>query len=264
MICAVSADPDRIHTNRLRAESFGSAALAYDRARPSYPPALIDDLLAGGARTALDVGCGTGKAARLLADRGVRVLGVEVDERMADVARSHSIEVEIGGFESWDARGRRFDLIVSGQAWHWIDPDIGAAKAASLLRPGGLLVPFWNFSVLDPDVSRRVDAAYERVEAQLAGSSVIRSGAGPHTVAPQAETMRASGLFASVEIRHYRWDKTYTREQWQALMHTHSDHITLPPERLGALVAAVGEAIDEAGGVAPAHYTTSAVFARVP
>src|SRR6266496_6141169 len=89
---------------------------------------------------------------------------------MADVARSHGIEVEIGGFESWDARERRFDLIVSGQAWHWIDPDVGAAKAASLLRPGGLLVPFWNFSVLDPDVSRRVDAAYERVEAQLAGS----------------------------------------------------------------------------------------------
>jgi SAM-dependent methyltransferase len=258
----MSADPDRIHTNRLRAESFGSAAVAYDRARPSYPPALIDDLLDGGPRTALDVGCGTGKLARLLADRGVEVLGVEIDDRMAEVARSHGIDVEIGGFETWDARGRHFDRIVSGQAWHWIDPEIGAAKAASLLRPGGLLAPCWNFSVLDPDVSRRVDAAYERVEAQLAGSSVIRSGAGPHTVAPQAEMMRANGLFASVDIRHYRWDKTYTRGEWQALMHTHSDHITLPPERLAALVAAVGEAIDEAGGVAPAHYTTSAVFAR--
>jgi hypothetical protein len=52
----MSADPDRIHTNRLRAESFGSAAVAYDRARPSYPPALIDDLVAGGPRPALDVG----------------------------------------------------------------------------------------------------------------------------------------------------------------------------------------------------------------
>ena len=260
----MSADPDRIHTDRRRAESFGAAALAYDRARPSYPPALIDDLVAGGPRTALDVGCGTGKVARLLAERDVRVLGVEVDERMAEVARSHGIEVETGGFETWDARGRRFDLIVSGQAWHWIDPEIGATLAARLLRPGGLLVPCWNFSELDPDVSRRVDAVYQRVEAQFADSTVIRSGgAGPHTVAPHAEMMRTIGLFASVEIRHYAWDKTYTRAEWQALMHTHSDHITLPPERLATLVTAVGEAIDEAGGVAPAHYTTSAVFARM-
>ncbi len=48
--------------DRSRAESFGSVADLYDRARPSYPPALIDALLADGGRTVLDVGCGTGIA----------------------------------------------------------------------------------------------------------------------------------------------------------------------------------------------------------
>ena len=261
----MSADPDRIHTNRLRAESFGAAALRYDRARPSYPPALIDDLVADHPRIALDVGCGTGKAARLLAERGVQVIGVEVDERMAEVARSHGIEVETGGFETWDARGRRFDLIVSGQAWHWIDPEIGAAMAASLLRQGGLLATFWNFSELDPDVSRRVDAAYERVETRFGDRSPIRvGGAGPHSVAPNVAFLDATGLFASVEQRTYHWDKTYTTGDWLDLMQTHSDHITLPPAQLAALLAAVGETLDAAGGVAQAHYTTDAVLARVP
>ena len=34
-----------VHADRRRAESFGSVAAAYDRYRPSYPDALIDDLV---------------------------------------------------------------------------------------------------------------------------------------------------------------------------------------------------------------------------
>ena len=49
------------------------------------------------AADAADVGCGTGLAARLVAERGVKVLGVEPDERMAHVARRHGIEQQLGG-----------------------------------------------------------------------------------------------------------------------------------------------------------------------
>ena len=162
-----------MHTNRTRAESFGAVAEVYELARPSYPPALVDDLLAGAPADALDVGCGTGKAARLLTQRGVPVLGVEVDARMAAVARAHGLTVDIGTFEQWNAAGRQFDLIVSGQAWHWIDPDAGAAKAAVLLRPGGLLAPFWNFSaVLDvreqPACAQLLDRRRDRRRAAAA------------------------------------------------------------------------------------------------
>jgi SAM-dependent methyltransferase len=252
------ADPQRIHTNRSRAESFGAGAQAYDRARPSYPPALIDELLADRPRAVLDVGCGTGKLARPIAERGVPVLGVEIDERMAEVARARDIEVEIGGFEAWDPAGRTFDLIVSGQAWHWIDPDRGAAKAVALLSPGGLLAPCWNFSTVDADVQQRLDAAYRRVAPQLAGRSVA-SGCGAGTIPPMLERVRTSGRFAGVEHRRYPWEQQYTRAEWQQLIQTHSDHSTLPPAQLAELVEAVGEAIGE---VVQAHYVTEAIFAR--
>jgi SAM-dependent methyltransferase len=250
---------DRVHTNRTRAESFGAVADTYDRARPSYPPALIDDLLAGAPADALDVGCGTGKAARLLAERGVPVLGVEVDARMAAIAGAHGIAVDIGTFEQWAAAGRRFDLIVSGQAWHWINPDAGAAKAAALLRPGGLLAPFWNFSSVDADLRTRIDAAYALVAPQVTDRSVVRSG-GPATIPPAADQLRATGLFANVEHRRYPWDRDYSRDEWLALIRTHSDHSTLPADQLAALLDAVGEAIGSHR--VHARYVTQAIFAR--
>jgi SAM-dependent methyltransferase len=51
-----------IHRDRRRALSFGEDAAQYDRARPTYPAALVDDLMRGAPTRVLDVGCGTGIA----------------------------------------------------------------------------------------------------------------------------------------------------------------------------------------------------------
>ncbi|MCU1426215.1 MAG: methyltransferase type 11, partial [Actinomycetia bacterium] len=88
-----------LHEERGRAESFGADAARYDRARPSYPAALVDALTVDEPHEVLDIGCGTGIASRLFAARGCHVLGVEIDERMAAVAREHGIDVELGAFE---------------------------------------------------------------------------------------------------------------------------------------------------------------------
>lgn len=141
-----TSDP---HLDRARAESFGTVAQQYDRYRPPHAERLIDDLAALAPARVLDIACGTGKAAVALAGRGLDVLGVETDERMAQVARAHGVPVEIAPFETWDARGRRFGLVTCGSAWHWIDPALGAAKVADLLHPGGTFARFWSYHVLD-------------------------------------------------------------------------------------------------------------------
>ena len=266
--CGASAGHDQVvstgprtHTNRTRAQSFGSDARAYDRVRPGYPTELIDDLVVDGPRSALDVGCGTGKAARLLQGRGVEVLGLEIDPRMAEVARGNGVPVVVTAFETWDADGERFDLLVSGQAWHWIDPITGTRKAARLLRLGGLMALFWNFAQLEPAARRVVNAAYDAVAPELTQTSVLR-GNGPDTVPGHMEILRRSGGFGRIERRRYRWEQEYGRDEWLGLIRTHSDHSTLPPDQLSRLLAAVGAAFDVVGGMATAHYTTDAVFAR--
>ena len=62
---------------RERSKLFDREAERYDRYRPTYPAALIDDLLGPKPEglDVLDVGCGTGIASRLMVQRGAKVLG---------------------------------------------------------------------------------------------------------------------------------------------------------------------------------------------
>ena len=148
-----------------RSRLFDQQAEAYDRFRPTYPDAVIDELLGPvpAGLEVLDVGCGTGIASRQMAQRGAKVLGVELAPRMAEIARGHGVEVEIAAFEGWDAAGRTFDRVTSAQAWHWLDLPIATAKAATVLRPGGRLGLIWNTGCQPDDLADALEEVYARV-----------------------------------------------------------------------------------------------------
>lgn len=250
-----------MYRDRERAESFGAVAALYDRARPSYPPALIDALLASGSRRVLDVGCGTGIAAALLAARGCSVLGVEPDERMAALARAKGIDVEVGRFEQWEARGRTFELITAAQSWHWVEPRDGAAKAASVLADGGRIGLFWNSGEPDPAVRARLAAVYAELEPGLAERSAAARRRRARTQAA-LEALAQSRLFGPVGVCRFPWSHDYDTAAWLAYLESHSDHLTLPRARRERLLAAVGEVVDDLGGALAVAYETVLVSAR--
>jgi SAM-dependent methyltransferase len=247
------------HHYREVAEGFGSDAERYDRARPSYPGALVDRIItASPGRDVLDVGCGTGIVARLFQAVGCRVLGVDPDVRMADLARRHGLEVEVATFEAWDPAGRAFDAVVAGQAWHWVDPVTGAVKAARALRPGGRLALFWNAFQPPPDVGAAFAAAYRRV---LPESPVSRRGVpGPEAYsllcAKAADGMRQAGAFGEPEQWRFDWDRSYTRDEWLEVVPTFGGHSQLPRAAQDELLADIGAAIDAVGGNFTMRYAT--------
>jgi SAM-dependent methyltransferase len=244
---------------RDQASSFGEDAEQYDRARPTYPAALVDDLMADGPRDVLDIGCGTAKAGRLFATRGCTVIGLEPDARMAEVARRHLPVVEVGAFETWDAAGRTFDLAIAGQAWHWVDPVLGAARLVDVVRRDGRIALFWNLGRHEDGIRAAIDAAYERYAPPSVSNSVahVRDGDSQYV-----EPIVATGAFESVEVRTYRWQQRYTRADWLDQLPTHSDHRLLPDDDRRRLLDAVGAVIDDFGGSFTMLYDTKALTAR--
>ncbi|MHB8489023.1 MAG: class I SAM-dependent methyltransferase [Candidatus Dormibacteria bacterium] len=251
---------ERLHEDRARALSFGGVAELYERVRPSYPPALIDALMEAGPQRVLDVGCGTGKAARLLIERGCDLLGVEPDPSMAAIARRHGIRVEGSTFETWDPLDRVYDLIVSGQAWHWVDPVVGVAKAGSLLRPGGHLGVFWNRGWPEKGAQQALDAVYRRFAPEIAKTSVALNPV--EEPADRLDEFRRGGVFTQVEARAFPWAAVYDRSGWIDLIATHSDHVRLPDARRRVLLDAVGDAVDALGGTMTYQYSTLLVLAQ--
>ncbi len=126
--------------------SFGSAAAAYERGRPSYPPEAIDWLLSAGARNVLDLGAGTGKLTTRLVERGLDVVAVDPIPDMLEVLRASLPETPalLGTAEEIPLEDNSVDTVLVAQAWHWVDPARAIPEVARVLRPGGRLGLVWN------------------------------------------------------------------------------------------------------------------------
>ena len=240
------------------AESFGVDPERYDRARPRYPVAMVERIVAASpGPDVLDVGCGTGIAARQFQAAGCTVLGVDVDARMADLARRGGIEVEVSAFESWDPAGRTFDAVVAGQTWHWVDPVAGAARAAEVLRPGGRLAVFWNAGRPAPELAEAFAAVYRRVLPEYPMFSRVMpdpEGYSP-LVAKATGGIREAGAFGDPEEWRFGWERSYTRDEWLDQVPTSGGHSAFPPGKLEELLAGIGDAIDAVGGGFTVRYT---------
>lgn len=159
--------------------------------------------------------------------------------------------------------GREFDAVIAAQAWHWVDPAAGAAKAAAVLRPGGLLVVFWNGFELPPALAGAFAGVYRRVQHGLPFNPAAQPTLGAYLTmgAVAAAGIRQAGAFAEPQEWRFGWDRFYTRDEWLDQVPTFGGHSQIPPARLRELLAGIGAAIDAAGGGFTMRYTTVAISA---
>lgn len=254
-----------MHKARGTAQSFGSDAQRYNRARPSYPDALVDRIVAGSpGPKVLDVGCGTGIAARQFQTAGCTVFGVEPDARMAAFAQANGVPVEVATFEDWQPADQKFDVVIAAQSWHWVDPVTGALKAAKLLRPYGRLAIFGHAFEPPAEVAEPFAAAFRRVAPNSPFSNQpARRPLSTYQAlyAKVADTIRRTERFDEPEQWLFEWEQPYTRDQWLELLPTTGGLTTLLPTQLAEIQDAVGRAIDSLGGQFTMQYNTLAVTA---
>ena len=252
--------------------AFGSVAALYDRARPPYPEAAIDALLAQArlerGDEVVEVGAGTGKATDQLARRGLRVVAIEPSAQMAAVGEARcraldDVSFVRAEFESWTPP-RRFPALVCANAWHWIDPATRyrlafAALASSATIACLWMLPEWSGCALRDDLRGVYRALVPDLEPRFPMHPASRPGelAGDW----MAEIAATAGRFGDPRIEWFESAGRFSARSYVEMLSTHQDHIRLSPSRREALTAAIAATIDAAGGTLELPTTTRVCLA---
>lgn len=180
------------------ARGFETAAEVYEQARPDYPADALDWIvetldLRPGAHV-VDVGAGTGKFARQLVARGLRVTGVEpIAEMRAIFERNVDADALEGTAESIPLDDGTADAVTAAQAFHWFDRGRALAEITRVLRPHGGVALIWNVR----DESHPLHQAYAEAIRPYKGDAYPTGGGHPDN-----EPL-ASPLFTEVEERTF-------------------------------------------------------------
>jgi len=208
----------RLETNDLRAAWERNAADWIHWARDPaeldghyvrYHRDLFLELLPAPTARTLDLGCGEGRLARDLAERGYDVVGVDASPSMVAAARETAPEMEIklADAASLPLPDGSFDLVVAFMSLQDADDLAGAVREAGrVLSPGGHLCfaivhpvnSAGEFSAREPDAPFVISGSYlnasyyvdeiERGDARLLLESVHRP------LQAYADALTAAGL----------------------------------------------------------------------
>lgn len=195
--------------------SFGSAASAYDRGRPSYPRDAVEWLVGPAPASVLELGAGTGKLTQTLVEIGYDVFATDPDDKMLDVlsAKLPETRATVGTAEQIPAPDAGFDVVIAGQAFHWFDHPTALAEIARVLRPGGHIALIWNDRDDKIPWVRRLGALMGKVASEQRR--------------PTEELIAESGLYSATEVQAFKNWQVIDRESIQDLVLSRSYTISL-------------------------------------
>ena len=143
---------------------------------------VLDRMQIGAGTSVLDCGCGAGRFARMAADRGATVAGIDASEELIAIAAERVPEGEFraGDIEALPWAGDSFDVVTGFSAFQFADYKVRALREARRVSRGTVVVV----------VPTRVPES---------GITSVFKPVFPLFAANALESMKGSGMFALSE-----------------------------------------------------------------
>jgi SAM-dependent methyltransferase len=226
-------------------EGFTKGTDAYERARPSYPPAVVSfvvgELGIGRASTVVDLAAGTGKLTRLLVPTGAKIIAVEPVEAMRAklVEVVPGVEVRDGTAEALPLGDASVDCVTVAQAFHWFRAAEALGEIARVLRPGGGLALVWNSRDASVPWVARLNQLIRWNKGQI---PAYDSGA-----EDWAAIVAGAGGFTPLQLRSFQHDQEMDLSLLLDRVSSTSYIAALPDDARARLLDEVRELVADAG-----------------
>lgn len=131
--------------------NFTNRAEAYAKGRPGYTDVAVTKIIELAPTKAIfaDIGAGTGKLTKELAEQGCVVYAVEpnMDMRtqLAAICELYTnVKIIDGTAEHTTLPNQCVDVITTAHALHWFDLEAFRAECCRILKPNGLIIVIYN------------------------------------------------------------------------------------------------------------------------
>lgn len=210
---------------------FDDFAQHYDLYRPSYPDEIVNDLIRftrmqKGTKV-LEVGAGTGQLTRSLMKSEVSISALEPGQNLAAILRKNlnsvGLKVQETPLEYLQA-SEVYDVVISAQAFHWIDFTTGLDKIYQITSAQGLLGLLWRIDKSENTAFyKETKPIYARYYPEKSEDKSMREN-----VSDFISAVKHRDDFGILVDKRYDLTECYTLEKYIGLLKTYSGVIGLP------------------------------------
>lgn len=251
--------------------TFDTVAQQYEKLRPGYVSALYEDLFRykplDETSHVLEIGIGGGQATLPILKTGCKLTAVEYGENFSKLCRSKfrdypNFSVVNSKFEDFAGENNSYDLIYSASAFHWVPEELGYPKVYDLLKSGGAFARFANHPYKDK-CREELDLAIQKIYDKYMPNSSGGAEYSEQAAMERADIARKYG-FTDISYKLYQRTRTFSSEEYTALLGTYSDHMILEEQTRKAFFAEIEDSINQYGGEITIYDTIDIEFARKP
>ena len=254
--------------------TFDTVASDYEKFRPGYPDELyrmmFDYCTLNGACRAIEVGIGGGQATLPILKTGCQLTAVEYGEKLSKICKERFEEYRnfstiTDKFENIDFLDDTYDLVYSASAFHWIPEDIGYAKVFAMLKNGGVFARFANHPYRDKG-NIPLSEEMDRIYAEYYYKYYNKKQEVPTEYSEEQAIQRAKIAerygFADIRYALFYRTRTFTANEYSALLGTYSDHIAIEESIRREFFSKIENAINNHGGSITVYDTIDLQLAR--